>query len=78
MFVFNNMSFLQVKVYNLSQHEHGADDVMILATDGLWDVLSNQEVAEAVSGFLGNCDPDDQHRQVLQCWLSINYLLVQP
>uniref|UniRef100_A0A671NUU7 Protein phosphatase 1H n=1 Tax=Sinocyclocheilus anshuiensis TaxID=1608454 RepID=A0A671NUU7_9TELE len=55
----------EVKIYNLSQFEHGADDVMILATDGLWDVLSNQEVAEAVSGFLGNCDPDDQHRYTM-------------
>lgn len=55
---------LQVKVYPLSQHEHGADDVLVLGTDGLWDVLSNQEVAEAVTGFLANCDPDDHHRHV--------------
>uniref|UniRef100_A0A8C0YG96 Protein phosphatase, Mg2+/Mn2+ dependent, 1H n=1 Tax=Cyprinus carpio carpio TaxID=630221 RepID=A0A8C0YG96_CYPCA len=55
----------KVKIYNLSEYEHGADDVMILATDGLWDVLSNQEVSEAVSGFLGNCDPDDQHRYTM-------------
>ncbi|TRY98841.1 hypothetical protein DNTS_027856 [Danionella cerebrum] len=38
----------EVKVYNLSQFDHGADDVMILATDGLWDVLTNQEAAETV------------------------------
>lgn len=53
-------------MYNLEQFEHGADDVMILATDGLWDVLSNKEVAEAVTSFLGNCDPDNHYRQVLQ------------
>lgn len=53
-------------MYNLEQFEHGVDDVMILATDGLWDVLSNKEVAEAVTSFLGNCDPDNHHRQVLQ------------
>lgn len=53
-------------MYNLEQFEHGADDVMILATDGLWDVLSNKEVAEAVTSFLGNCDPDNHHRQVMQ------------
>lgn len=63
------LSLEQVKVFNLSQYEHGADDVMVLATDGLWDVLSNEEVAEAISGFLGNCDPDDQHRQVHLCCL---------
>lgn len=52
----------QVKVYNLTQHEHGTDDVMVMGTDGLWDVLTNEEVAEAVSTFLSNCDPDDLHR----------------
>ncbi|XP_014898024.1 protein phosphatase 1H [Poecilia latipinna] len=55
----------EVRVYPLSQFEHGADDVLILGTDGLWDVLSNQEVAEAVTGFLANCDPDDQHRYTM-------------
>lgn len=38
--------------------------MLILATDGLWDVLSNEEVAEAVTQFLPNCDPDDPHRFV--------------
>lgn len=52
----------QVKVYNLTQYEHWADDVLVMGTDGLWDVLSNQEVAEAVTSFLANCDPDDLHR----------------
>lgn len=54
----------QVKVYPLSQWEHRADDVLVMGTDGLWDVLSNQEVSEAVTSFLANCDEDDQHRQV--------------
>lgn len=53
-----------MKVYPLTQFEHGTDDVLVLATDGLWDVLSNEDVAEAVTCFLGNCDPDDQNRQV--------------
>ncbi|ELW61970.1 Protein phosphatase 1H [Tupaia chinensis] len=55
----------QVRVYDLSKYEHGADDVLILATDGLWDVLSNEEVAEAITQFLPNCDPDDPHRYTL-------------
>lgn len=78
----------QVKVYPLTQYEHGADDVLVLGTDGLWDVLSNEEVAEAVTSFLANCDPDDQHRHVFclkpmcptatrsglaQCWTSIHF-----
>uniref|UniRef100_A0A8C9VKH3 Protein phosphatase, Mg2+/Mn2+ dependent, 1H n=1 Tax=Scleropages formosus TaxID=113540 RepID=A0A8C9VKH3_SCLFO len=55
----------KVKVYPLTQYEHGADDVLVLGTDGLWDVLSNEEVAEAVTSFLANCDPDDQHRYTM-------------
>ncbi|KAE8281484.1 Protein phosphatase 1H [Larimichthys crocea] len=55
----------EVKVYNLTQYEHGDDDVLVMGTDGLWDVLSNQEVAEAVTTFLGNCDPDDLHRYTM-------------
>uniref|UniRef100_A0A669AYS2 Protein phosphatase 1H n=1 Tax=Oreochromis niloticus TaxID=8128 RepID=A0A669AYS2_ORENI len=55
----------EVKVYNLTHYEHGADDVLVMGTDGLWDVLSNQEVAEAVTAFLANCDPDDLHRYTM-------------
>ncbi|XP_077373573.1 protein phosphatase 1H isoform X1 [Festucalex cinctus] len=55
----------EVKVYPLAQYEHDADDVLVVGTDGLWDVLSNQEVAEAVTCFLANCDPDDQHRYTM-------------
>uniref|UniRef100_A0A665UD44 PPM-type phosphatase domain-containing protein n=1 Tax=Echeneis naucrates TaxID=173247 RepID=A0A665UD44_ECHNA len=55
----------EVRVYPLAQCEHGADDVLVLGTDGLWDVLSNQEVAELVTCFLANCDPDDQHRYTM-------------
>ncbi|OCT87574.1 protein phosphatase 1H [Xenopus laevis] len=55
----------EVRVYDLVQHEHSADDVLVLATDGLWDVLLNEEVLEAVTAFLANCDPDDPHRYTL-------------
>ncbi|XP_035258232.1 protein phosphatase 1H [Anguilla anguilla] len=55
----------EVKVYPLTQYEHGADDVLVMGTDGLWDVLSNEEVSEAVAGFLANCDPDDLHRYTM-------------
>lgn len=65
----------QVQVYNLMQYEHGADDVLVMGTDGLWDVLSNQEVAETVTTFLANCDPDDLHRSVLFFFFLISLFL---
>ena len=47
--------------------------MLILATDGLWDVLSNEEVAEAITQFLPNCDPDDPHRFVhFHDWRVVN------
>ncbi|XP_061780852.1 protein phosphatase 1H-like [Nerophis lumbriciformis] len=55
----------EVQVYPLTQYQHGADDVLVLGTDGLWDVLSNQEVAESVTCFLANCDPDDPYRYTM-------------
>uniref|UniRef100_A0A674PK24 Protein phosphatase, Mg2+/Mn2+ dependent, 1H n=1 Tax=Takifugu rubripes TaxID=31033 RepID=A0A674PK24_TAKRU len=55
----------KVRVYPLGQYEHGADDVLVLGSDGLWDVLSNQEAAEAVTSFLANCNPDDRHRYTM-------------
>ncbi|KAL0962773.1 hypothetical protein UPYG_G00345160 [Umbra pygmaea] len=55
----------EVTVYNLDEYEHGSDDVLVMGTDGLWDVLSNQEVNESVSSFLANCDPDDVHRYTM-------------
>lgn len=69
----------QVKVYNLMQYEHGADDVLVMGTDGLWDVLSNQEVAEAVTSFLANCDPDDLHRSdfILLKYLSTDRVVAR-
>lgn len=63
----------QVKVYPLTQYEHGVDDVLVMGTDGLWDVLSNQDVAEAVTGFLANCGPDDQYRHVLRSMFCSYY-----
>ncbi|CAG5927694.1 unnamed protein product [Menidia menidia] len=55
----------EVRVYDLWQYEHGADDVLVMGTDGLWDVLSSREVADAVAAFLSNCDPDDLHRYTM-------------
>lgn len=33
-------------------HDVEEDDVLVLATDGLWEILSNEEVAQIVRSFL--------------------------
>lgn len=49
-------------VYNLDENKHGPDDVLVMGTDGLWDVTTDREVADAVSAYLSCCDPSDPMR----------------
>nr|XP_025042787.1 protein phosphatase 1M [Pelodiscus sinensis] len=42
----------QVKVFDFAVHNIKEDDVVIMATDGLWDTLSNEELAQMVRSFL--------------------------
>lgn len=55
----------EVKVYDFSDSKHGPDDVLVMGTDGLWDVTTDRDVADAVSGFLSCCDPTDPMRYTL-------------
>lgn len=56
------LSDWQVKIYNMEEHKHGPDDVLVMGTDGLWDVTTDREVADAVSAYLSCCDPSDPMR----------------
>lgn len=51
-------------VYNAEEHKHGPDDVLVMGTDGLWDVTTDRDVADAVSAYLSGCDPTDPMRFV--------------
>ncbi|XP_030586097.1 protein phosphatase 1H isoform X2 [Archocentrus centrarchus] len=55
----------EVKVYNLDEYKHGRDDVLVMGTDGLWDVTTDKEVADAVTAYLSCCDPSDPMRYTL-------------
>ncbi|KAF6733843.1 Protein phosphatase 1H [Oryzias melastigma] len=55
----------EVKVYNLEENKHGPDDVLVMGTDGLWDVTTDMDVADAVSTYLACCDPSDPMRYTL-------------
>uniref|UniRef100_A0A8C8Z0P2 Protein phosphatase, Mg2+/Mn2+ dependent 1M n=1 Tax=Prolemur simus TaxID=1328070 RepID=A0A8C8Z0P2_PROSS len=55
------LSVPQVTVLDVDQLELQEEDVVVMATDGLWDVLSNEQVAWLVRSFLpGN--REDPHR----------------
>ncbi|XP_065543433.1 protein phosphatase 1M isoform X2 [Lathamus discolor] len=51
----------KVKVFDFALHDIKEDDVLIMATDGLWDVLCNKEVAHMVRSFLEE-NRTDPHR----------------
>lgn len=52
----------QVRVYDLTQYEHCPDDVLVLGTDGLWDVTDDCEVAATVDRVLSAYEPNDPSR----------------
>ncbi|XP_077191037.1 protein phosphatase 1J isoform X2 [Paroedura picta] len=55
----------EVRIYDLTQYEHCPDDVLVLGTDGLWDVTSNQEVANVVLDVLMRYEPNDPCRYTM-------------
>lgn len=54
--------YCQVRVYDLTQYEHCPDDVLVLGTDGLWDVTNDKEVAGVVMEVLTSYEPNDPCR----------------
>lgn len=62
----------EVTVFDLEQEEFGLNDVLIMATDGLWDVMSNTDVADAVKNFL-----EDQKHEARRYTMLAQYLVVK-
>ncbi|KAM4645916.1 protein phosphatase 1J [Amazona ochrocephala] len=57
--------FPEVRVYDLTQYEHCPDDVLVLGTDGLWDVTNDKEVAGVVMEVLRSYEPNDPCRYTM-------------
>ena len=38
----------EVRVYKAYSHKFSQEDVLVMATDGMWDVLTNEEVAREI------------------------------
>ncbi|KAF7254679.1 Protein phosphatase 1J [Varanus komodoensis] len=55
----------EVRIYDLTQFEHCPDDVLVLGTDGLWDVTTDQEVANVVFDVLMSYEPNDPCRYTM-------------
>ncbi|KGL96097.1 Protein phosphatase 1J, partial [Charadrius vociferus] len=57
--------FPEVRVYDLTQYEHCPDDILVLGTDGLWDVTNDKEVAGVVMEVLTSYEPNDPCRYTM-------------
>ncbi|KAM7170603.1 protein phosphatase 1J isoform 3-T3 [Macrochelys suwanniensis] len=58
----------EVRVYDLTQYEHCPDDVLVLGTDGLWDVTNDREVADVVTEVLMGYEPNDPCRYTVAAY----------
>ncbi|XP_059800558.1 protein phosphatase 1M-like isoform X1 [Hypanus sabinus] len=61
----------EVTVFDLGQHEFGQKDALIMATDGLWDVMSNKDVADITEKFLDERKQDPSRYTMLAQYLVL-------
>ena len=62
--ILNLVSRNQVRVLDVEREESvGDSDVLVMATDGLWDVVSNAAVAEVVKAGLKLYEDADETRR---------------
>ncbi|XP_014662605.1 PREDICTED: protein phosphatase 1H-like [Priapulus caudatus] len=52
----------EVQVYDLAAFDHSPDDVLIIASDGLWDITTNELAAEIVASSLSRFAETDNDR----------------
>ncbi|KAK2142898.1 hypothetical protein LSH36_900g00062 [Paralvinella palmiformis] len=54
----------EVRILDLNAMDPGENDVLIIGTDGLWDVTSNEKAGSIVKTCLDQFNPDDPNRYV--------------
>ena len=54
--------FAQVEVNDLKKYELTPNDVIIMGSDGLWDVITNTQAIEVVQGVLTELPSSDNSR----------------
>lgn len=59
-FVFNIT--LQVRIFDVTSADLTDGDVLILATDGLWDITSNEKAVATVVKSLSHFPAEDQNK----------------
>lgn len=54
--------YQQVKIFNLLEEELTDADVLVMGTDGLWDVTTNEKAADVVQKSLDHFPANDAQR----------------
>lgn len=52
----------QVQIIDLEGKQYNADDVLIMGTDGLWDVITNLRAVEIVRSAIASVSKDNKDR----------------
>ena len=60
----------EVRIHDLSAHEYKSDDILIMASDGLWERLTNEEAQECVQQSF------ERHSQDEKVYTNVAYDLV--
>lgn len=62
----------EVQVIDLTEHEWTEDDVLILGTDGLWDVTSNQEACDIILQEFSSCNMTDYKKYTIAAQVLVS------
>ena len=50
----------EVRVHNLAHHDYKPDDILVMASDGLWESVTNEEAQECVQAAFERYDRDER------------------